>query len=242
MPRADAAQSLGPNATQARPRRRHLLVALIGVAAVMLILLLLRLPLADWLTDWRTRADDLGLWAPIAIIAVFYVLTVAALPTPLVVAASGATLGLWAGFLGIWIGYMLAVATVWVISRWWAEPVRARFIRLHADAERILAAIAHRGGWLVFLTQLHPMSPNGVFNWLYPSLGIKARHALPAIGLGRAPTIGLYTALGAWSVEGTTADNHGWWWLASALVAIAILVVIGRLVSRALREALRAPP
>ncbi|MBK1732115.1 TVP38/TMEM64 family protein [Thiococcus pfennigii] len=222
----------------AHRHRRGLAAVLVATGVVLALVLATRLPVADWLAAWRLHADDLGLWAPVALIAVFYLLTVAALPTPLVIAASGATLGLWAGFLGIWLGYMLAVATVWVLSRWWAAPIRARFTRLHADAERVLAALARRGGWLVFLTQLHPMSPNGVFNWLYPSLGIKARHALPAIGLGRAPTLWLYTALGAWSVEGATTDDGGWWWLVSALVAIAILAAIARLVSRALREAL----
>lgn len=221
-----------------RVRRRILWAAgLIGLIT-LIVVVTPRIPVADWLGAIRQQADALGIWAPVAIIGCFYLFTVAALPTPLFMAASGATLGLWGGFAAIWLGYLLAATTVWAASRRFSGPVRARFARLHPDAERLLAAIARRGGWLVFLTQLHPLSPNGIFNWLYRSLGIKARHAIPAIGLGRAPTLWLYTALGAWSVEGLSTQRNGWWWLASALVAIAILAAIARLVTRALDEAM----
>lgn len=221
---------------------RRLLPDWAGVLIIVGLLGLLflsapHLPLADWVTALRAQADQLGIWAPVLIIGLFYLLSVAALPTLLVVVASGATFGLWAGFLGIWVGYVLAAGTVWVASRWFAGPLRARFVRLHPRAERILGAVAHRGGWLVFLTQLHPMSPNGILNWLYRSAGIDARHALAAISLGRAPTLWLYSALGAWSVEGLTAEHGPGWWFVSGLAAVAVLFAIGWLVTRALGEA-----
>lgn len=226
------------NPHQSSRRQHAILASLLGLASCVAIVAFgAEVSLSEWLSHLYAQVVGLGLWAPVAVIGLFYLMTVAALPTPLLVVASGAMLGLWLGFLGIWIGYMLAVATVWVISRWLAEPLRARFTRLHPKTEPILDAIARRGGWLVFLTQLHPMSPNGVLNWLYRSLGIRAHHALPAIGLGRAPTLWLYSALGAWSIEGIGAADHGWWWLLSALVAAGILIAIARLVSRALREA-----
>ncbi|MEY6431935.1 VTT domain-containing protein [Thioalkalicoccus limnaeus] len=223
-----------------RPRRFSSdRIGVLVIAAVLGLALLSapHLPLGDWIAALRTQADQLGIWAPVLIIGLFYLLSVAALPTLLVVVASGATFGLWAGFFGIWIGYVLAAGTVWVASRWFTGPLRARFVRLHPGAERILAAVARRGGWLVFLTQLHPMSPNGILNWLYRSAGIEARHALAAIGLGRAPTLWLYSALGAWSVEGLTAEHDPWWWFVSGLAAVAVLFAIGWLVTRALGEA-----
>lgn len=226
-----------PRSPTRAPRRPTAVGLILAALLALVVILVASAPLEDWLTSLQGQASRLGIWAPVAIIGLFYVFTVAALPTPLLVAASGATLGLWIGFVGIWLGYLLAAGTVWAISRSVAAPMRARLVRLHPDADRLLAAIADRGSWLVFLTQLHPLSPNGIFNWLYPSLGIQARHALPAIGLGRAPTLWLYTALGAWSAEGLAAERGGGWWLLAALAAIAIFAAIGRLVSRALREA-----
>jgi len=248
MRRANEMPGLSLDSTPAsdrdrQPRRRRVLLAVTAIGLIVLVIALIsRIPVAEWLRAVRQQADVLGIWAPVAIIGLFYLFTLAALPTPLFMAASGATLGLWGGFFAIWLGYLLAAATVWAASRRLAKPFRARFVRLHPDAGPLLAAIARRGGWLVFLTQLHPLSPNGVLNWLYRSLGVKARHALPAIGLGRAPTLWLYTALGAWSVEGLSAQHSGWWWLASGLVAIAIFAAIGRVVTRALHEAMCRQP
>jgi len=217
-------------------------LVLLGVMFGGLALSAKFLPLADWLKVIEGQVSALGPWAGPAFVVLFAVGCILLLPTTLVVAGAGATLGLWPGFFAVWFGYIISSWIVWEISRWFAGPVRARLGKIHPSAPRMLEAVEKRGTWLVLLTQLHPLTPAGILNYCYRSLGLKRLPTLIAIALGRAPTLWLYAALGAWSSHTVSGRMQGPPWLAPTLLigGLAIFGVMAWLVTKVTHEALKA--
>lgn len=212
-----------------------------GLLVFALVWLLRTLPLVEWL-DWlKHHAHALGPIALVVTALLFAVGCIFFLPTTLVVAAAGATFGIGMGLLSIWLGYGLAVAIVWVIGGRFSEPLKRKFEAVNPHADSILQALAKRGPWLVFLTQLHPLFPAALLNYLYPSLGLNWRSAIPAIMLGRVPTLAMYVALGAWSAKGLSTDQAelAWVWWVSIGAAFLLCAILGRMVTKAIHEAIR---
>ncbi len=219
------------------------LAVLLGLVGFTLVWLSRTLPLVEWL-DWlRHHAQTLGPLAVGITALLFAVGCIFFLPTTLVVAAAGAAFGFGTGLLAIWLGYFLAVGVVWLIGNRFSGPMRRRFESVNPSAGRILDALGERGPWLVFLTQLHPLSPASLLNYLYPSLGLDWRTAIPAILIGRIPTLAMYVALGAWSAKGLTAesDELAWLWWVSLGAAVLLGALLARLVSRAIHDATHPP-
>jgi len=197
------------------------------------------LPLVEWLEFLRHHAVAMGPWALVLTAVLFAVGCIFFLPTTLLVVTAGAAFGLVWGFVAIWIGYGIAVGVVWMVGARFSGLMRRRFAGVAPRSGAILDALGERGAWLVFLTQLHPLFPAALLNYLYPSLGLSWRTSIPAIMLGRGPTLAMYVALGAFSAKGLLAEAEGkaWLWWVSLAGAVALCAVLARLVSRAIHDA-----
>jgi uncharacterized membrane protein YdjX (TVP38/TMEM64 family) len=57
-------------------------------------------------------------------------------------------------------------------------------------------AIARRGGRIVFFSQLNPLFPTSLFNYLYGITQVRFRDCMWWVALGRLPGIFLYAYLG----------------------------------------------
>lgn len=211
----------------------------LALAAFTLIWLLRTLPLVEWLEWLQLHAEKLGPSALLLTALLFGIGSIFFLPTTLVAAAAGATFGIWLGFLSLWLGWLLAVVIVWMIGGRFSGPMRRKFEQMNPNAEAILEALNRRGWSLVFLTQLHPLAPAGLLNYLYPSLKLNWRTAIPAILVARSPTLLMYSALGYWSAKGLTTESEelAWLWWVSIAAAILVCAVLAKIISKAIQEA-----
>jgi uncharacterized membrane protein YdjX (TVP38/TMEM64 family) len=102
-----------------------------------------------------------------------------------------------------------------------------------------------REGWkLILLSQLHPLFPSSLMNYLYGLTKIRFRTCMVWIAIGQAPGLFLYAYLGTLGQLGlrlARGETHPrayeyWVWGGGLLVSLAILALVGRIALRVLRE------
>jgi uncharacterized membrane protein YdjX (TVP38/TMEM64 family) len=141
----------------------------------------------------------------------------------------GGILAIGAGmFFGVWQGCLLnllgsAIASVVAVSigrtfgRTYVEKIVLKSPRWRA----LDTAIAQHGGRLIFLTQLHPLAPSSLLNYLYGAAKIPVWQCVAWTALGQTPGLLLYAYIGSLSKNGLNASLSLPQWGGS----IAILVV-----------------
>jgi uncharacterized membrane protein YdjX (TVP38/TMEM64 family) len=102
-----------------------------------------------------------------------------------------------------------------------------------------------REGWkLILLSQLHPLFPSSLMNYLYGLTKIRFRTCMIWIAIGQAPGLFLYAYLGTLGQLGlrlARGQTHPrmyeyWVWGGGLLISLAISVLMGRIALRVLRN------
>lgn len=105
-----------------------------------------------------------------------------------------------------------------------------------------------REGWkIILLSQLHPLFPTSLLNYLYGLTTIRFRTCILWVAIGQAPGLFLYTYIGTLGQLGLNlmrGKSHPrvieyWVWGGGLLISAFILVVLGRISLRLLQEAER---
>lgn len=104
--------------------------------------------------------------------------------------------GLWWGFLIVLVGNVGGAAISFLISRSigrrWLHRQLLRNPRLQA-----LEPSVRREGWkIILLSQLHPLFPTSLLNYLYGLTPIRFRTCMLWVAIGQAPGVFLYVYLG----------------------------------------------
>jgi uncharacterized membrane protein YdjX (TVP38/TMEM64 family) len=193
----------------------------------------------------QRRVLDLGPWA-----AVFYPLLLAAcsillLPGGILSVGSGFFFGLWWGFALVFIGNAIGTAACFGLTRWLGE----RWFRRRVWQNKMLAALqpaVQREGWKIILrTQLHPLFPTSLLNYLYGLTNTSFRTYMVWASLGRVPGLFLYVYLGTLSQYGLNMARgrthprvvEFWVWGGAFVVTILIVALLSRIAVDALRRA-----
>jgi uncharacterized membrane protein YdjX (TVP38/TMEM64 family) len=162
--------------------------------------------------------------------------------------SSGLFFGLWWGFAIILAGNVVAAAFSFLVSRWigreWMEKRIARYPKLAA-----LDRAIEREGWkIIFWSQLHPLFPTSLLNYLYGVTRVPFWKCMAWAALARAPSLFLYAYLGTLAqfgiklAQGKTqpkAHEYFFWFGGLALTAV-VAFALGRIALRLLAEAERA--
>jgi uncharacterized membrane protein YdjX (TVP38/TMEM64 family) len=184
--------------------------------------------------EWKAEAlrdyvAGLGLYGPIALVAIVAFRPFLALPTWLVLLACGMLFGPWLGAVYGTIGGLLGGALIFGIARSFGrDAVQARI----GGALRVFdELLATRGvPWLALYTAV-PISP---LTPIFASAGVSRMRLWPfcaAIGIGLLPRSGVFTFAGQAAVEPSLAN-----------VAVAALVIAAAVaITWRLRRSFRAP-
>ncbi|MEM9594670.1 MAG: TVP38/TMEM64 family protein [Acidobacteriota bacterium] len=217
------------------------------VAAVLLFLLVRRFGPAvqPHVSEFLSWIDSLGVWAPVAFIVGYVVLTVALIPGSLLTMSGGVLFGLVGGTLYVAIGATLGASAAFLISRYLARGRIEKRLEGNRKFAAIDRAVGDQGLKIVLLLRLSPFFP---FVWLNYGLGltqVRFRDFLLAC-LGMLPGTFLYVYYGkaigslAALAAGETAERGAeqWVFLAVGLVAtVLVTTVVTRIAGRALAEA-----
>ena len=173
-----------------------------------------------------------GAWSVVGYPLLFALCNVLLLPAGLLSVGGGFFFGLWRGFFLVLIGNTVAAATSFGLSR----RVGRHWFRRKFEQSRVLhllrPAVEH-GGWkVVALSQLHPMFPTSLLNYLFGLTRIRFSTCMVWTTIGRAPGLFLYVYVGTLGKAGydvARGAHHplaGEYWAWLTMLAIAVLLVL----------------
>jgi uncharacterized membrane protein YdjX (TVP38/TMEM64 family) len=229
--------------------RRAILIQIGGLIVVALLLFFLSrlFPLMDILATIQQRVMGWGAWSAICYPLLYASCNVLLLPGGVLSIGAGFFFGLWWGFFIALVGNVTGAAIAFFISRrigrLWLERKLANNSTLVA-----LEPAINREGWkIILLSQLHPLFPTSLLNYLYGLTRIRFRTCMLWIAIGQAPGLFLYSYLGTLGQLGLNLARgrthpraiEYWIWLGGFATAAVVLVVLGRIALRVLQEAER---
>lgn len=217
-----------------------LLLALLGLVA----LLVTRFPVVDWIEGVERRIADMGPLGA-ALYPCFYALcNVMLLPAGVLSIGGGLFFGLWWGFAIVLAGNVLGAAIAFLVSRTIGRNWVARRLFRYRKW-RILDQAIDREGWkIVVLSQVHPLFPTSLINYLYGVTRIGFWRCMLWVLIGQAPGIFLYTYFGTLAQRGIEilkgrshpAAMEYVLWGGGLLLTLAVTTGLGRIALRLLRE------
>ena len=227
--------------------RRALYVQFGGLLLVGILIFVLSrfFPLADMLAAVQQRVMGWGAWSAICYPLLYACCNVLLLPGGFLSLGGGFFFGLWWGFLIILVGNVGGAAISFYISRW----IGRRWLRRRLMRNRTLEALepaVEREGWkIILLSQLHPLFPTSLLNYLYGLTTIRFRTCMLWVAIGQAPGLFLYAYLGTLGQLGLNlvrGKSHPqlieyFLWGGGLLSSVIVLLLLGRIALRLLKEA-----
>jgi uncharacterized membrane protein YdjX (TVP38/TMEM64 family) len=227
--------------------RRALYVQFGGLLLVGILIFVLSrfFPLADMLAAVQQRVMGWGAWSAICYPLLYACCNVLLLPGGFLSLGGGFFFGLWWGFLIILVGNVGGAAISFYISRW----IGRRWLRRRLMRNRTLEALepaVEREGWkIILLSQLHPLFPTSLLNYLYGLTTIRFRTCMLWVAIGQAPGLFLYAYLGTLGQLGLNlvrGKSHPrlieyFLWGGGLVTSVIVLLLLGRIALRLLKEA-----
>ena len=203
-----------------------------------------KFPVVDWIEDSQHWIAGKGAWGAV-LYPLFYALcNVLLLPAGILSVGGGLFFGLWWGFAIVLAGNVLGAALAFLISRTVGRRwVAKRLFRYRKW--RVLDQAIDREGWkIVVLSQVHPLFPTSLINYLYGVTRIGFWRCILWVLVGQAPGIFLYTYFGTLAQHGIEilkGRNHPAafeyvLWGAGLVLTLAVTTGLGRIAFRLLKE------
>src|SRR5207302_620414 len=226
--------------------RRTLYIQLAAfTAAIGLLLLLSRFfPIVDLIAAAQKRVVDLGAWRVLCYPLLFAACNLLLLPGGIVSVGGGFFFGLWWGFFIVLLGNSIGAAISFAFIRWLGQRWLSRKLSRNATL-RVLEPPVEREGWkIIFLSQLHPLFPTRLLNYLYGLTRIRFRTYMLWTSIGRAPGLFLYAYLGTLGqfglnlAQGKTHPRtiEYWTWGGAFLSTALLFILLTRIALRAIRR------
>ncbi len=226
--------------------KRALFLQLCGlaVAVVAVAWLAHHFPITHYLVRAQQEIGAMQFWGGVLYPLLYAACNVLLLPGGILAIGSGFFFGLWWGFFLNVIGNVTGAAVAFVLSRklgrGWVEK---RFFQ-HRKWVALDAAIARDGWKIIFLSQVHPLFPSSLLNYLYGITRIRFGTCMLWIALGQAPGLFLYAYLGTLGQLGLRllrGKSHPHpieyvIWIGGLVLTIAATAALGRVALRLLAE------
>jgi uncharacterized membrane protein YdjX (TVP38/TMEM64 family) len=216
------------------------------VIAVALISALSRFfPIVDFVDAAQTRVMGWGNWGAICYPLLFAGCNILLLPGGVLAVGGGFFFGLWWGFLIVFAGNLLGAAISFAMSRWVARRWFRRRLSQNATLRALEPALERESWKIILLSQLHPLFPTSLLNYLYGLTRIRFVTYMLWASIGRMPGLFLYAyvgTLGQFGLKMMRGKSHPrvveyWTWGGAFLSTALLLLVLGRMASRAVQTA-----
>ncbi|WP_404788192.1 TVP38/TMEM64 family protein [Altericista sp. CCNU0014] len=169
----------------------------------------------------QTFIRQLGIWGPLAYIALYVAGTLALLPSTPLNISGGMLFGPWWGILWTSVGAVGAATIAFFFSRTVGRPAMERRL---AGRWQAMDAEIHRGGlFYMFAIRLIPVMPYGIVNFAAGLTSIRFRDFSIGTLLGTVPSVLPFVLVGSSSFKALTTGNL--WPLLGALGLTGALVL-----------------
>lgn len=205
-------------------------------------------PLADWISQVQEDVMRAGFWSAIWYPLLYAGCNVLLLPGGLLSVGGGFFFGLWWGFFVILVGNVSGAAISFYISRCLGKPWLERKLRSNRTFEALQPAVEREGWKIILLSQLHPLFPTSLLNYLYGLTTIRFRTCMLWVAIGQAPGLFLYAyvgTLGQLGLKLIRGKTHPYLieyfvWGGGLVLSVLVLIALGRIALRLLNEAQEA--
>jgi uncharacterized membrane protein YdjX (TVP38/TMEM64 family) len=226
--------------------RRALYIQIGGVLLVATLIFALDrlLPLADAVARVQQRIMHLGVWSAIWYPLLYACCNVLLLPGGLLSIGGGFFFGLWWGFLIVLVGNVTGAAMAFLISRWIGRRWLKQKLLRNPTMEALEPAVAREGWKIILLSQLHPLFPTSLLNYLYGLTRIRFRTCMLWVAIGQAPGLFLYAYVGTLGqlglnlVRGTSHPRMAEYfvWGGGFVLSTVVLLGLGRIALRVMQR------
>lgn len=226
-------------------RALYLQIGGLALTAAALVWLTRHYPVIEILGQWQQQIAALGV-AGAALYPLLYAAgNVLLLPGGVLAIGSGLFFGLWWGFALNLLGNVLGAAGAFFISRKLGRGWIARRFLQNPKWAALDEAIERDGWKIILLSQLPPLSPVSLLNYLYGVTRIRFGTCLLWVAVGQTPAMFLYAYLGTmaqhglrlWQGKSNPQFAEYILWIGGLLVTLAVTAALGRIAMRALAEA-----
>lgn len=202
------------------------------------------LPLADAVARVQQRIMHLGIWSAICYPLLYACCNVLLLPGGLLSIGGGFFFGLWWGFLIVLVGNVTGAAMAFLISRWIGRRWLKQKLLRNPTMEALEPAVAREGWKIILLSQLHPLFPTSLLNYLYGLTRIRFRTCMLWVAIGQAPGLFLYAYIGTLGqlglnlVRGTSHPRTAEYfvWGGGFVLSAVVLLGLGRIALRVMQK------
>src|SRR5205085_5476763 len=231
-------------------RRAYLQFAGVVLTIGALLLISRFSPIVDLIATLQQRVARMGAWSGVCYPLLFAACNILLLPGGILSVGAGFFFGLWWGFFLVLVGNSIGAAISFALSRW----VGARWFSARLSQSpmlRIAEQAVERDAWkIIFLSQLHPLFPTSLLNYLYGLTRIRFGVYMFWTSVGRAPGIFLYTYLGTLGQLGLNlalGKSHPrvveyWIWGGAFVIAVLLFAVLTRVAATSMSDSQRVSP
>ena len=179
-------------------RRRVFYIQIGGLLVALICAVWIRhaLPVADSIAAIQQRVMQWGIWSAICYPLLYACCNVLLLPGGILSIGGGFFFGLWWGFLIILVGNVTGAALSFFLSRVAGRSWLGRRLLRTSTYEALEPAVRREGWKIILLSQLHPLFPTSLLNYLYGLTTIRFRTCMLWVAIGQAPGLFLYAYLG----------------------------------------------
>ncbi len=153
-------------------------------------------PVADDLASIQQQVMHWGVWSAICYPLLYAGCNVLLLPGGILSVGGGFFFGLWWGFLIVLVGNVSGAALSFVLSRYVGRRWLQASVLRHPKIRALEPAVRREGWKIILLSQLHPLFPSSLMNYLYGLTTIRFRTCMLWVAIGQAPGLFLYAYLG----------------------------------------------
>ena len=212
--------------------------------AIALIAVLSRFfPVVDFVEALQGRVMSWGAWGAVCYPLLFAVCNILLLPGGVLAVGGGFFFGLWWGLLIVFAGNLIGAAISFASSRWVARRWFQRKLSQNPTLRALEPALERESWKIIFLSQLHPLFPTSLLNYLYGLTRIQFATYMLWASIGRAPGLFLYVYLGTLGQLGLKLMRgrsqprviEYWTWGGAFVTTALLMLVLGRIAYRAIQ-------
>jgi uncharacterized membrane protein YdjX (TVP38/TMEM64 family) len=215
---------------------------IVGVLLVIatLIVIFHFLPIATWLKNFQTYVRGLGAIGYVVYIVVYAACVVAFVPASILTLGAGAIFGFVGGTIVVVIGATIGATLSFFLAR---TVMRKRIEAMTAKNAKFRAldrAIAAEGMKIVFLVRLAVVFPFTYINYAFGLTAIPLWRYVLATFIGIIPATAAFVFASSAATSAATTSTSSITkiiYIAGGVVAIIVSVLIGRIATKAIKQA-----
>jgi uncharacterized membrane protein YdjX (TVP38/TMEM64 family) len=226
-------------------RAFYIQLCIVAIGAAVLIFLSRFIPIVDLVASLQQRVVSLGSWSAICYVLLFALCNILLLPGGILNVGAGFFFGLWWGFALVFVGNAIGAAVSFGLGRYFGERWLRSMLARNTTLARLAEAVQREGWKIIVLSQLHPLFPTSLINYVYGLTRIRFRTFAFWVAIGRTPGLFLYAYLGTLGQFGVNIALHRtrprimeyWIWSGAFVFTALILIVLSRVAYQAFHTA-----